>query len=95
MSDNVLALDCLVMEGIHASGFIYLANAICSGKLKVAEKVHLPFNPLGCAGAIGVGRILSSRNCQLSSIILVNCQLTTAVGGLQNTDSICCENVGK
>ena len=90
-----LALDCLGMVGIHASGFIYLANAICSGKLKIAEKLHLYSYSLGLEGAIGVGRILSSRNCQLSFIVLDKCQLTTAVGGLQNIDSICCENVGK
>ena len=95
VSDNVLAIEYLIVERIHAAGFIYLANAICSGKLKVAKSLNLYYHPLGLAGAIDVGKILSSRNCQLSTIVLDECQLTTAVGGLQNTDSICCENVGK
>ena len=95
VSDNALALKYLIMADIHAPVIIYLANAICSGKLPVAAMLHVALNPLGLAGAISVGRILSSRYCQLSSITLDNCRLTTAVGGLQNTDSICCENVGE
>ena len=95
MSDNALALKHLEIMDIHAPDFIYLANAISSGKLKVTEGLHLHTYPLGLEGAISISRILSSRNCQLSSISLVNCQLTTAVGGLQNTDTLCCENVNK
>ena len=93
---------------IYASGVSCLADAVCSGELKLVSempifqsmvKMHSEFNlsgnPLGLEGAIAVGRMLSCSHCKLRTVFLCRCDLTTVGGGLPSTDSISCEAVGR
>ena len=85
----------LADNDIHASGVSCLADAVCSGELKIEGMLHLSGNPLGLEGTIAVGRMLSSSHCKLDCVDLSRCDLTTAGGGLPSTDSISCEVVGR
>ena len=84
----------LADNDIHASGVSCLADAVCSGELKIKHEFDLSGNPLGLEGTIAVGRMLSSSHCYLN-VKLSRCDLTTAGGGLPSTDSISCEAVGR
>jgi hypothetical protein len=90
----------LADNDIHASGISCLADAVCSGELKLMSNYHgtcmfnLDDNPLGLEGTIAVGRMLSSSHCKLHIIRLSRCALATAGGDLPSTDSISCEAVG-
>ena len=84
----------LADNDIHASGVSCLADAVCSGELKI-EDLDLSGNSLGLEGAIAVGRMLSSSRCILHHVYLSRCDLTTAGGSLPSTDSISCEAVGR
>jgi Ran GTPase-activating protein (RanGAP) involved in mRNA processing and transport len=85
----------LADNDLHASAVSYLADAICSGELKVEDVLDLSNNPLGLEGTTAVGRMLSSSHCTLYNVYLSSCDLTTAGGGLPSTDSISCEAVGE
>ena len=76
---------------IHSSGVSCLADAVCSGKVVLQDDLVLDDNLLGLEGALAVGRMLSSNQCQLTQLCLPMCKLTTAEGGLPNTDPL---NVG-
>ena len=92
--DGVCHLDGLELNdnGIHATGVSCLADAVCSGKIvlkeSAASKLDLSDNPLGLEGTVAIGRMLSSNHCQLQWVDLSSCELTTAGGGLPNTDSL-------
>ena len=76
-------------NGIHATGVSCLANAVCSGKIVLKlSKLDLSDNPLGLEGTVAIGRMLSSNHCQPGWVFLSSCELTTAGGGLPNTDSL-------
>ena len=87
---------------IHASGVSCMADAVCSGELKLVSKffvyglyedmLDLSGNPLELEGTIAVGRMLSSRHFGIYKVDLSRCDLTTAGGGLP---SISCEAVGR
>ena len=93
----------LADNDIHASGVSCLADAVCSGELKLVSNIDdddeseldLSGNPLGLEGTIAVGRMLSSSHYELYKVDLSRCDLTTAGGGLPSTDSISCEAVGR
>ena len=97
----------LADNDIHASGVSCLADAVCSGELKLvfqiydflylyASLLNLSGNPLGLEGTIAVGRMLIISQCKLLlDVRLSGCDLTTAGGGLPSTDSISCEAVGQ
>ena len=94
----------LADNDIHASGVSCLADAVCSGELKLVlgqewlkDNVILNNNPLGLEGTIALGKMLnnSSNHCKLCLVHLSKCDLTTAGGGLPNTDFISCEAVGQ
>ena len=76
---------------IHSSGVSCLADAVCSGKVVLQGELVLDDNLLGLEGALAVGRMLSSNQCQLTGLYLSRCRLTTAGGSLPNTDPL---NVG-
>jgi hypothetical protein len=91
-------------NGIHVSGLSCLADAVCSGKVKISHELVLSDNPLGLEGIMETGRMLSSSHCTLTDIELCNCKLTTAGGGLPNVNtnslnpvsiSLYCEAVGQ
>ena len=92
--DGVCHLEELELKdnGIHATGVSCLADAACSGKIVlkglVTSKLDLSDNPLGLEGTVAIGRMLSSNHCQPWSVHLSSCELTTAGGGLPNTDSL-------
>ena len=91
--DGVCHLDGLELKdnGIHATGVSCLADAVCSGKIVLRgsyNTLNLSDNPLGLEGTVAIGRMLSSNHCQLWSVHLSRCELTTAGGGLPNTDSL-------
>ena len=75
-------------NGIHANGVSCLADAVCSGKIVIKNRLHLSNNCLGLEGALAVGRMLSNNHCQLHCLYLSECELTTAGGDLPNTDSL-------
>ena len=77
-------------NGIHAIGISSLADAVCSKKVIIDELI-LSDNPLGLKGTRAIGRMLSSSHYQPGRVYLSRCKLTTAGGGLPNTDSL---NVG-
>ena len=81
----------LADNDIHASGVSCLADAVCSGELKIEGNLDLSGNPLGLEGTIAVGRLLHKS----FFVFLSRCDLTTAGGGLPSTDSISCEAVGR
>ena len=92
--DGVCHLNNLALQdnGIHATGISCLtdADAVCSGRIVLDyedAELDLSDNPLGLEGTKVIGRMLSSNHHQLDSIILSSCELTTAGGGLPNTDS--------
>ena len=81
-------------NGIHATGIASLADAVCSGKVIMGSGMSiLHDNPLGLKGTPDVCRMLSSSHCQLRTVTLSKCKLTTESdgSGLPNTDSL---NVG-
>ena len=74
----------LIDNDIHATGVSCLADAVCSGKIVLEGKhptLNLRDNLLGLEGALAVGRMLSSNHCQLHSLVLSGCKLTTVGGG--------------
>ena len=81
-------------NGIHVTGVTCLADAVCSGKIVLhynaihGDQLYLSDNPLGLEGTVAIGRMLSSDHCTLDSVHLSRCELTTAGGGLPNTDSL-------
>ena len=83
-------VKCLYLHdnGIHATGFSCLADAVCSRKIVIKISLYLNYNCLGLEGALAVGRMLSNNHCQLNHLDLCNCELTTAGGSLPNTDSL-------
>ena len=85
----------LADDDIHASGVSCLADAVCSGELKINCTLYLSGNPLGLEGTKAIGRMLSSSHCNLPSVDLPRCDLTSAGGGLPRTDCISCEAVGQ
>ena len=88
----------LADNDIHASGVSCLADAVCSGELKIEDELgslDLSGNPLGLEGTIAVGRMLNSTHYIAHEVNLSRCDLTTAGGGLPSTDSISCEAVGQ
>ena len=93
--DGVLYLDheglLLKDNGIHATGVSCLADAVCSGKIVLkglCMELDLSDNPLGLEGTVAIGRMLSNNHCQFRSLNLSSCELTTAEGGILNTDSL-------
>ena len=82
----------LKYNGIHVTGVSCLADAVCSGKivldLSISFGLHLSYNPLGLEGTVAIGRILCSNHCRPWRVDLSRCELTTAGGGLPNTDSL-------
>ena len=85
----------LADNDIHASGISCLADAVCSGGLKIDGELDLSGNPLGLEGTIAIGRMLSGSHYGLHYLNLSRCDLTTAGGGLPNADFISCEAVGR
>ena len=89
----------LADNDIHASGVSCLADAVCSGGLKLVSKIYgmldLSGNPLGLDGTIAIGRMLSSSHCKSLNVHLSRCDLTTAGGDLPSTDFMSCEAVGQ
>ena len=75
-------------NGIHATGVSCLADAVCSGKIVIKNSLYLEYNALGLEGALAVGRMLSNNHCQLETLELTECELTTAGGSLPNTDPL-------
>ena len=90
--DGVCHIDCLQLKdnGIHFTRVSYLADAVCSGKIVLVSGSHLDLsdNPLGLEATIAIGRMLGSNHCRLWNLLLSSCELTTAGGGLPNTDSL-------
>ena len=86
---KVLSFLVLADNDIHTTGVSCLADAVCEGKVVVGfpSLFDLSNNPLGLEGTVAIGRMLSSSHCQLSSVDLSRCELTTAGGSLLNTDS--------
>ena len=85
-----LRLD-LSDNNIYATGVSCLVNAVCSGKVVIKgffSTLNLTDNLLRLEGALAVCRMLSSNHCQLNSLKLSRCKLTTAGGGLPNTDPL-------
>ena len=80
---------------IHTTGVSCLANAICTGKIVlegIFAELYLHDNLLGLEGALAVGRMLSSNHCQLYSLELSKCKLTTAVSSLPHADPLNLDN---
>jgi Ran GTPase-activating protein (RanGAP) involved in mRNA processing and transport len=82
---NDIVVSSLSLKGndIHSAGVSFLADAVCSGKLKFQQteygKLFLSDNPLGLEGSIAVARIISSGHWQsLYDIVLAKCDLTIA-----------------
>ena len=76
-------------NGIHATGVSCLTGSTCLGKIVMQGALSLlclDDNPLGLEGTVAIGRMLSSSHCQLRQVTLSRCQLTTAGGGLPNTN---------
>ena len=68
----------LINNDIHAIGVSCLAVAIShTGNIKSLSNLDLSENPLGLEGAIISGRLLSDSYCQLKTLALSRCQLTT------------------
>ena len=89
---KVMSILALADNDIHATGVSCLADAVCEGKMVVVglprlSEFDLSNNPLGLEGTVAIGRMLSSSHCQLHSVLLSRCELTTAGGSLLNTDS--------
>ena len=94
-SPKVVSILELADNDIHVSGVSCLADAVCSGELKIKNKLDLSGNPLGLEGTKAVGRMLSSAHYIADQVYLSRCDLTTAGGGLPSTDFISCEAVGR
>ena len=92
--DGVCHLSGLDLQdnGIHVTGVSCLADAVCSGKIVLDHnndfELNLSNNPLGLEGTVVIGRMLGSNHCQAFCVFLFSCELTTAGGGLPNTDSL-------
>ena len=92
---KVVSFLALTDNDIHATAVSCLADAVCEGKMVVVRNMVVGFisefdlsnNPLGLEGTVAIGRMLSSSHCQLHSVQLSRCELTTAGGSLLNTDS--------
>ena len=84
---KVVSFLTLTDNDIHATGVSCLADAVCEGEMVVGSICDLSNNPLGLEGTVAIGRMLSSSHCQLDTVNLSRCELTTARGGLLNTDS--------
>ena len=69
---------------IHASGVSCLADAISSGKICSTSQLDLSDNSLGLEGAIAVGTILGSEQCELKRIYLSRSELTIPTDSLPN-----------
>ena len=68
----------LTSNDIHAVGISCLADAVGhTGNIKNLSEIYLSKNPLGLEGAIASGRLLSGSHCQLKTLALSRCQLTT------------------
>ena len=94
--ESVCHFENLYLEDndIHATGVSCLADAVCSGKIVIKNKLYLSYNALGLEGALAVGRMISNNHCQLDYLDLFECELTTAGGGLPNTDPLnVCGNI--
>ena len=92
--NSVCYIEILTLEdnGIHATGISCLADAVCSGKIVLdyndAYGLVLSDNPLGLEGTVAIGRMLSSNQYRPNGVRLSSCELTTAGGGIPNTDSL-------
>ena len=80
----------LIGNDIHSFGISCLADAVCSGKLKLRQHGQLYFsdNPLGLEGSIAFARIISSSHCQLMRVKLSRCELTTGAINPSGTESL-------
>ena len=85
--DSGCHLDCLELQdnGIRVTGVSCLVESVCSGKIVLKSGLYLNDNTLG---PVAISRMLSSNHCQPWIIDLSRCELTTAGGGLPNTDSL-------
>ena len=88
--NNIIGVRMWSLKGnsIHATGISCLADGVCTGKFVMRDflcEVFLDDNPLGLEGIAAVGRLLSSSHCQLWSISLCGCHLTTPSSPLSNT----------
>ena len=63
---NILSSLSLIGNDIHSFGVSCLADAVCSGKLRLQQlnALHLSDNPLGLEGSMAVSRIISSSHWQ-------------------------------
>ena len=88
--EGVCHFEELVLDdnNIHATGVSCLADSVCSGKIVIIDILVLSNNCLGLEGAVAVGRMLSNNHCQLYSLDLSECELTTAGGSLPYTDPL-------
>ena len=88
--DGVCHLNCLSLQdnGINVTGVSYLADAVCSENIVLKYELDISDNPLGLEGTVHIGRMLSSNHCQPSSVDFSSCELTTAGGDIQDTDSL-------
>ena len=77
---NPCYISRLQVNGNDIHDVSYLAESICSGKINMTIGILSGFclddNPLGLAGTVAIGRILSSGNYQSESLSLSRCQLT-------------------
>ena len=89
---KILSILALADNDIHATAVSCLVDTVCEGKvIVIADLFYSSFdlsgNPLGLEGTVAIGRMLSSSHCKLHHVCLSRCELTTAGGGLPNTDS--------
>ena len=84
--ESECCFDLLTLENndIHAMGISCLADRIFSMK----QNLSLKGNPLGLEGVSVIGTILSNHQCQMETLTLSKCQLTTHYGTVSN-DSVC------
>jgi hypothetical protein len=102
---NIYVVSSLTLIGndIHSRfGVSCLADAVCSGRLKLQRygELRLSDNPLGLEGSIAVARIISSIHyCQVTIIVeLSRCELTSIPSGtesLNTTSSVAERDIGQ
>ena len=87
---TLIYLLSLIDNDIHSFGISCLADAVCSGKLKLQQngQLDLSDNPLGLEGSLAAARIISSSHCQVMGVKLSGCELTTAVINPLDTESL-------